>query len=114
MNNGVRRERRFTMLKVKYVVVFKKDGLNVNGLLNELMDIGGIIVTDITDDELVSDDGSEKTPVKLYFMESSFSKFFKFKLKYNCVTAEDSQYVLFPMESLTEKMKVEALRAGTN
>ena len=96
-------------IEVRFAVVFQKDGLDLEAVLEDLKTYGE--VTGTQDDELIADDG-ERTPVMLVFLTASFGKFNLFKLKYNCVSAEDSQYVLFPMESIDAKREVMALRAG--
>ena len=97
-------------LRVKYAVVFKADRLDLEGLKNTLSDWGEIF--EIDDDELLSNDGKEKTPVKVVYIDMPFGKAFRFKLEFNCVEAEDNQYVLFPMENYQEKLSVLNQRAA--
>jgi len=83
---------------VKFGIVFQVDGLDLDGVCEDLKKYGEI--TEIMDNDL---DG---TPVKIVFLDSDFGKFNRFKWDYNAVPAEDCQYLLFPMESREAKMEV--------
>lgn len=86
------------MFEVRFCMMFKADGLGLEGVINDLNKIG--TVTEVSDNML-----GDK-PVKLVFVTSDFAGFTKVKLKYNCVTAEDNRYFLIPMDSLKDKLAV--------
>ena len=86
---------------VRFGIVFQVEELDLEGVCEDLKKYGTI--TEIMDNEL---DG---IPVKIVFMESGFGGFNRVKLDYYAVSAEDSPYLLFPMESM--KAKMEVLRA---
>lgn len=84
------------MLEVRFVVVVKKDELNEDGFVDEISEYGTV---------WSREDGDIGEPVRLLFVRSDFGRYTRFKLKYNC--AEPRQFVLFPMASLEDKMKIE-------
>lgn len=88
------------MFEVRFCMMFKVDGLDLEGVIKDLNKIG--TVTEVSDDMLLGDG-----PVKLIFITSDFAGFTKVKLKYNCATAEDSEYFLIPMASLEDKLTVQ-------
>lgn len=87
------------MFEVRFCMMFKVDGLNLQGVIDDLNKIG--TVTGVTDDILLG-----VGPVKLVFITSDFAGFTKVKLNYNCATAEDNRYFLIPMASLKDKLAV--------
>ncbi len=86
------------MFEIRYGIVFLVDGLNLEGVIKDLSNYGE--VTDVLD-EMLGDD-----PVKIVFITCDFAKAFKLKLDYNCVSAEDNKYLLFPMKDMFEAAKV--------
>ena len=86
------------MIGLRFVVIVQVDGLNEEEFKKELSHYGK--VWRVEDDEL-----GENTPVKKFFVDSDFGKYFVFKLDYNCV--EPRQYVLFPMASFEDKIKMQ-------
>lgn len=87
------------VIGVRFGVVFQVDGLDLEGVCEDLKKYGEI--TEIQDNEL-----DDNTPVKIVFIDSDFGKFNRFKWDYNAVSAEDCHYLLFPMESMEAKMEV--------
>ena len=86
-------------IRVKYVVVFQKDGLDET-IIDDLNNNYGTVF-DVEDNEL-----DENTPVKMYYIDGTFGQFTKIKWDLNCVAAETNQYVLFPMASREDAMIV--------
>lgn len=78
---------------VKFVIVFQMDGLDVEGMKEELNKI--CTVTELQEDILELSTG--KVPVMLYYMDGTLAQFMRAKLRYNCKAALDNNYVLFPM-----------------
>jgi len=85
------------MIGVKFVVIVQKDGLNEEEFVKEISKYGN--VWDREDNEL-----DPETPVKMFYLKSSFSKYVRFKLDYNCI--EPKKFCCFPMASLSDKMQV--------
>lgn len=88
------------LFRVRYVVVFQKDGLDEEGVINDINEKYGT-VWDREDKELDAD-----TPVTLIYVDASIGQYALFKRIFNCV--EPRKYVLFPMASLEDKKCVEA------
>lgn len=97
------------LFNVRYAVVFQREDLQEESVLNDLEKYGKVV--EHYYDDLVSNDGN-KTPVMIVILELPFGKAFSFKMNYHCVPAEDNEYVLFPMESIEEKRKVLELRGA--
>lgn len=87
------------MLNVKYIIVFKEDGLMKDEVRKDLLNYGTIIKE--LEDTLEDGEG-----VWMVFMDSEFHKYFRIKLDYNCL---ESNYVLWPMENYYEKVKAERM-----
>lgn len=85
-------------LGVKFVVCVQKKELDEVGFKEILSKYGTVF--EEQDDEL---DG---TPVKLYYVDGKLSSYLRIQWDLNCVKAEDNQYVLFPMASLSDKAEV--------
>lgn len=85
-------------LGVKFVVCVQKEELDEVGFKEILSKYGTVF--EEQDDEL---DG---TPVKLYYVDGKLSSYLRIQWDLNCVKAEDNQYVLFPMASLSDKAEV--------
>lgn len=83
---------------VKFVVVIKKEELDLEGTKELLSNYGTIFE--------MGDDDLDGTPVKLFYIDSDFGKFTKIKLELLCVTAPYNDYILFPMMSYEDKKKV--------
>ena len=83
---------------IRYAMVFREDGLDLEGLKETLSKYGSIF--DI-EDNLFGDE-----PVKIIYIETSLGDSIRLILDFNCVEAEDNKYVLFPMESALAKQKV--------
>ena len=81
-------------------VLFKNDGLDLEGVKEDLSKYGTIF--DVQEIEL-----DEDTPCTLIFLEQSFANHFKLKLDFNCATAPDNRYILLPMASIQDKLKVD-------
>lgn len=88
-------------LYVKFVVVVQVDGLDEEGFVEAISKYGEVF--DREDNEL-----DEETPVRMFYIDTTFGKYVRFKLDFNC--AEPQRYVLFPMASLEDKRKVEELK----
>lgn len=88
------------MFRVRYVVVFQNDGLNAEGVINDINKEYGTV---FDQEEKALD---EETPVTLMYIDGSLSQYISFKFAYNCV--EPRKYVLFPMASREDKKLVEA------
>ena len=86
-------------IRIKYVIIFQKDGLD-ESIIDDLNKSYGT-VTEVEDKML-----DDETPVRLYYIDGTFGQFTKVKLDLNCVSAEDSNYVLFPMASREDKLKI--------
>jgi hypothetical protein len=97
------------LFNVRYAVVFQRENLQEEAVLEDLRKYGEVV--EHYYDDLVSDDG-DKTPVMIVIVELTIGKAFSLKMDYNCVQAEDSEYVLFPMESMEAKRKVLKLRGA--
>ncbi len=80
---------------VRFIVVFQTDGLDKKGMKKSFED-DGITVEQIDEDILTM--GDTKYPVTTYLLRGSLGDFLKTKIKYNCQSAEDNMYVLFPIE----------------
>ena len=84
---------------VKYVVVIKREELDVEGTKELLSRYGE--VTEVEDSEL--EDGY---PVALFYIDGTFGQFVKIKLELNCIDSEENKYILFPMASREDKNEV--------
>lgn len=87
------------MFEIGYAIIFQVDGLDLEGVSETLSKYGKIV--DIYDDIL----GGDK-PVKVVIIRCTLSNGLRLKWDFNCVSAEDNEYVLFPMENMEEKLKV--------
>ena len=85
-------------LGVKFVVCVQKEELDEVGFKEILSKYGTVFEE--------QDDKLDETPVKLYYVDGNLSNFLRIQLDLNCVKAEDNQYVLFPMASLSDKAEV--------
>ena len=88
-------------MRVRYVIVFRKEKLNLKGVLEDLSRYG--TVSETQDDELV---GEDRIPVTLVYMDSNMVQFALIKRAYHLVPMQDNEYVLLPMENEEEKQKV--------
>ena len=82
-------------MRIKFVFVVQTEELDVKELKVEL-EKEGVIVSEIDEDILSI--GDRKCPVTLYYLDGTLGQYIRIRLKYHCVTAEDSEYVLFPIE----------------
>lgn len=82
-------------IKVKFVVVFQTDGLDRDGM-KEAFEKDGLTIDEIREDILTM--GDNQYQVTLFILDGGLGDFFKTKIKYNCQSAEDNIYVLFPIE----------------
>ena len=89
---------------VKAAIVVQKDGLDEEGFAKELSEFGE--VWDKEDSEL-----DPETPIKIFYIKTSFGGYVKIKIDYNCV--EPRKYMLFPMASLSDKMQVNKMLEKT-
>lgn len=89
------------ILDVRFVIVFKKDGLQLDEVHKDLNNYGTII--NVLEDTL--EDGEE---IILIFMDASFGKYQRIKLDYNCL---EDNYVLWPMKDYYEKRKAMSMMA---
>lgn len=85
-------------LGVKFVVCVQKEELDEVGFKEILSKYGTVFEE--------QDDKLNETPVKLYYVDGDLSSFLRIQWDLNCVKAEDNQYVLFPMASLSDKAEV--------
>lgn len=86
------------MFEVRFVMIFK----NGSHLEDVCEDLNENIGTVIGVENLMVDDDT----FKLVFIASNIEGFIMAKNMYNCVPSQYSDYVLVPMVSLEEKMKV--------
>ena len=91
-------------MRVRYCVVIQKDGLDLEGTIEILSKYGTVC-------EYHDYKDGDDFDVVVFYMEGSFANLMGIKLGLNCVSAEDNEYVLFPMLNLEEKMKVLRARA---
>lgn len=84
------------MITVRFCIVVKKDGLDEEGFVEALNEYG-----EVFDRE----DNKFDEEVRMFYVEAPFSKYIRFKLDFIC--AEPFKYVLFPMASYEDKMKIE-------
>lgn len=87
------------LFRVKYAVVFQSDGLDEQGVINDINEKYGTVFD--REDNKLDDD----TPVTLIYVDASIGQYALFKAIFNCV--EPQKYVLFPMESLEDKKLIE-------
>lgn len=85
-------------LGVKFVICVQKEELDEVGFKEILSKYGTVFEE--------QDDKLDETPVKLYYVDGNLSSFLRIQWDLNCVKAEDNQYVLFPMASLSDKAEV--------
>ena len=84
-------------LKIRFGMVFQEDGLDKDGIREELLKVCNVM------DE---SDGSKEdinhnvVPIWVYILEGDFSDYIKIKLKYNC---EVNEWLLFPIEPLATR-----------
>ena len=83
---------------VRYAIVVQTEELDEEAFVDEISKKYGDVV-DRADQML-----DEETQVRIFYLEASFSQYFKCKLELNCI--EPERYVLFPMKSYYDKMEV--------
>lgn len=82
-------------IRVKFVVVFQSEGLDKKGM-KKAFEKDGLTIDEIKEDILTMDDNQYQ--VTLFILDGGLGDFLKTKIKYNCQSAEDNIYVLFPIE----------------
>lgn len=90
-------------MRVRYVIIFRTEGLDLDGVVKDLSKYGN--VTDVDDDTLTSDG----TPVKLVYMDSSIVQLSLVKMAYHLAPLPENDYIFFPMENEEERRKVIAM-----
>ena len=88
-------------MRIRYVIVFQKEELNLDSVLTDLKKYGTPLETQ--DDELV---GEDHIPVKLVYMDSNMIQFALVKSAYHLAPMQDNEYILFPMINEEERQKV--------
>lgn len=88
-------------MRVRYVIVFQKEELNLDSVLTDLKQYGTPL--DTQDDELV---GEDRIPVTLVYMDSSIVQFALIKGAYHLAPMQDNEYILLPMLNEKERQKV--------
>lgn len=86
---------------VKCVMVVQKEGLNEEGFVEDLKEYGEVWDRE---DNILDTDPDSNIPVRMFYIKTDFGKYVKLKLDYMCV--EPRRFVLFPMMSLNDKIKV--------
>lgn len=84
-------------IRVKGIIVFKADGLDLDGVTKELQKDCKIL--EITDSTLTYESNSEEIEeaIKMIYFDASFAELVRIKLKWNTFTTPlYGQYVLFP------------------
>lgn len=79
---------------INFAVVFQEDGLDKDGMREELSKLAKIVQE--SDGTIENKDGNE-VPIWAYLMTGSLSEYIGIKLKYNC---EEHNYMLFPREPM--------------
>lgn len=88
-------------MRIRYVIVFQKEELNIDSVLTDLKKYGTPVETQ--DDELV---GENRIPVTLVYMDSNIIQFALIKRAYHLAPMQDNEYILFPMLNEEERQKV--------
>lgn len=88
-------------MRIRYVIVFQKEELNLDSVLTDLKKYGTPVETQ--DDELV---GENRIPVTLVYMDSNIIQFALIKRAYHLAPMQDNEYILFPMLNEEERQKV--------
>ena len=90
-------------MKIRFVIVFQVDGLDLEGLKPDLEKYGKVVDVEYRTDDDLGD-------LCLVTMESSLGDFLTLKVILNAVSPTGQRYVLFPMASWEDKMAVEKAR----
>lgn len=90
-------------MRIRYVIVFQKEELNLDSVLTDLKKYGTPVETQ--DDELV---GENNIPVTLVYMDSNMVQFALIKRAYHLAPMRDNEYILLPMLNEEERQKVMA------
>ena len=98
-------------LTVTFVMVFKVDGLDEEGIKEDLEKDADIL--DVMEDTIgyLDDDGKEiLEPVKGFVLRAPLEKYLGLRFEYNCYELDGQKYVLYPMAK-GEKEKAIAMNA---
>lgn len=91
-------------IRVKFMFAVQTEGLNKDGTKDILSKYGTVEdIRDIPDDKL---------PMTLYLVDAKYRDFLRCKRDLNCVTADNNEYILVPMESPEAAKKVNDSRKG--
>ena len=89
------------IIGVKCVMVVQKEGLDEEGFVKDLEEYGEVWDRE---DNVLDTEPESNIPVRMFYIKTTYGKYVKLKLDYMCV--EPRRFVLFPMMSLNDKIKV--------
>ena len=84
-------------MEIGYVIVFRNEGLNLKGVVEDLKELG-CTITGISEDYCTI--GGE--PCTSVFLMSDIGVFIKVKLEYNLLEDKEHKYHYWPMEFSAE------------
>ena len=87
-------------MMVTFAFIVQKDGLDEEGLKEELSE--KVDVIDIRD-------ADEDDELRIFILRGTYADFLYIKLNYICLAHPENDYLLFPMGSYEEKRKAKEL-----
>ena len=84
------------MIKIKFAIIFKKDGLNEESVKNSIADCG-VKVTEIDNDDYIDFENNTSEPVRIFYCDGNIDGYLKTKIKFNCLSDPEQQFVLWPI-----------------
>ena len=91
-------------MEVGYVIIFRTEGLDLEGMLNELK-LKGCTIVGVSEDYCTLGD----IPCTTVFLKSSFAVYVGLNLKLNLLEDPNYKWHFHPMESLEEKIKAKSM-----
>lgn len=86
-------------MRIRFVIIFKKDGLNREWMEDWFKKDMNSEVFIIQDDNLLNDDGTLGEEVVLFGIDSDFAKFFRIKLELNLRELPNMKNYYMPIAS---------------